>query len=668
MSTSPATWERPPCAIEVVPVGNESYGAGSERRRSPLRLQMATEAASRISGGSESTTMPLLQQLAEVFGKLKSHTEASLQLQSGIQWEDVKVHFVNLEKSYKSKCDELEEKQKALEQKKAEDCRLIAEKEANLSAKERASVNKLQELRDAAVSALAEVRQKYNVELAEILDAKGSKDKKVRTSTNDTNASRASEEQTSSASGLGKPSEPSPVEVKPRPALKQLCEQMDIKGLLKHLSENWKKLSGLRDELSVALKCAADPARFVLDSLEGFFPDQLPGDKHHSIQGQRRSCIVLMEAIAHSLGMKETGGNHPWSSEIIEQAKAIAEEWKIKIAEVDLDASDGYSLEAQAFLQLLTTFNVDLAIDKDVLCKIVVAVSRRKQTAELCRSLGLIERMPGIIEELVKKHRQIDAVQFIQAFGLSESFPPAPLLKAYVDELKDSLKSNKDANVTPSADDLKTRELLALRAIIKCVEEYKLQKDCPLGPLQKRISELKSKGEKRPAVDSGRSYAKKPRISGISAPRRPPSSAGSGPRRPAVPVATWQQRAPPPQVPAYPDRYGVAADRYVHYAAAAPPAPMAYGAAAHYAAYGGGEQYGAPKPYQYNPGSVAAAAAAATASYNAGQYKVAYGGPGALPSAAGGYAAYGGAAGQQPGPGSSSSYLGYGGAGYRPSQ
>ncbi|CAM0953816.1 unnamed protein product [Alopecurus aequalis] len=629
---------------------------------------MATEAVSHVSGGSESTTMPLLEQLAEVFGKLKSHTEASLQMQSGIQWEDIKVHFVNLEKSYKSKCDELEEKQKALEEKKAEDRRLIAEKEANLSAKERASVNKLQELRDAAVSALAEVRQKYNVELAEILDANGSKDKKVRTSTNDTNASRASEEQTSSANGLGKPSEPSPIEVKPRPALKQLCEEMDIKGLLKYLSENWKKLAGLRDELSVALKCATDPARLVLDSLEGFFPDQLSGDKNHTIQGQRRSCIVLMEAIIHSLGMKEPSGNHPWSSEIIEQAKAIAEEWKIKIAEVDLDASDGYSLEAQAFLQLLTTFNVDLALDEDELCKIVVAVSRRKQTAELCRSLGLTERMPGIIEELIKKHRQIDAVQFIQAFGLSESFPPAPLLKAYVDEIKDSVNNNKDANATPSTDDLKTRELLALRAIIKCVEEYKLQKDCPLGPLQKRISELKSKGEKRPAADAGRSYTKKPRVSGIQAHRRPPSSAGSGPRRPAAPVGTWQQRAPPPQVPAYPDRYGVAAaDRYVHYTAVPPPAPTAYDAAAHYATYGGGggEQYGAPKPYQYNPGSVAAAAALYN---NAGQYKVAYGGPGALPSAAaGGYAAYGGGGmGQQPG--SSSNYLGYGGSGYRPSQ
>lgn len=594
--------------------------------------------------------MSLLEHLAEVFGKLKFHTEASLQLQSGIQWEDVEAHFTNLEKSYRSKCHELEEKQKTLEEKKAEDRRLIAEKEANLSAKERASVNQLQELRDAAVSALAEVRQKYKIDLAEILDANGSKEKKVITSTNDTKASRASEEHIPS-NGFGEPSEPSPAEVKARPALKQLCEQMDTNGLLKYLSDNWKKLAGLRDELSVALKCATDPARFVLDSLEGFFPDQRPGDKLHSIQGQRRSCIVLMEAIAHSLGTKEPGGNHPWSSEIMERSKAIAEEWRSKLAEVDLDASDGYSLEAQAFLQLLTTFNVDLILDEDELCKIVVAVSRRKQTAELCRSLGLTERIPGIIEELIKRHRQIDAVQFIQAFGLSENFPPAPLLKTYVDELKDSINNNGDANATSSTDDLKTRELLALRAIIKCVEEYKLQKDCPLGPLQKRIAGLKSKGEKRPSADTGRTNAKKPRVSGISAPRRLNNSIGSAPRRPAVPVGAWQ-RAPPP-MPAYPERvYGVTADRYRY----TPPA-RTYDAAP-YAAYG--EQYGASKPYQYTPGSVAAA------SYNSAQYKVAYGGPGALPTAAG-YAAYTGAAGQ---PASSSSYLSYAGlgSGYRPSQ
>jgi hypothetical protein len=318
-------------------------------------------------------------------------------LQNGIKWEDIEGHFLSLDESYRSKFDELVEKEKALEEKKAEACRLIAEKEAKVSTKEHASLNQLQELRDAAVSSLAEVRQKYKVELAEILEASGSKDKKVSTSINDNNASRASEENTP-ASGSGEASEALPVETKPRPVLKQLCEQMDTKGLLKFLSENCRKLASFRDELSVALKCATDPARFVLNSLEGFFPpDQTnsPGSKHNALEVQRKSCILLMEAIAPALGMKEPGGDDPWSSEIKEQAKEIAEEWKSKLAEIDLDASNGYSLEAQAFLQLLTTFNVDSVLDEDELCKIVVAVSRRKQTAVSCRSLGLNEKVPG---------------------------------------------------------------------------------------------------------------------------------------------------------------------------------------------------------------------------------------------------------------------------------
>jgi hypothetical protein len=357
---------------------------------------MALQTTVNNSCGSEST-MPLLEQLSEVFGKLKSHTEASLQLQNGMQWEDIKKYFLHLDKSHKSKFDELVEKQKALEEKKAEACRLIAEREASVSTKERASLNQLQELRDAAVSSLAEVRQKYKVELAELLDANGSKDKKVSNSTSGHNASRASEENTP-ASGLAKLAEASPVKTKLRPVLKQLCEQMDTKGLLNFLSENGKKLASLRDELSVALRCAADPARFVLGSLEGFFPpDQTNslGSEHNALQVHRRSCIVLMEAIAPALGTKELGGSHPWSSEIKEQAKAVAEEWKSKLAEVDLDVSNGCSLEAQAFLQLLTTFNLDSVLDKDELCKIIVAVSHRKQTTVFCRALSLNEKIPG---------------------------------------------------------------------------------------------------------------------------------------------------------------------------------------------------------------------------------------------------------------------------------
>lgn len=191
-----------------------------------------------------------------------------------------------------------------------------------------------------------------------------------------------------------------------------------------------------------------------------------------------------------------------------------------------------------------------------------------------------------------------------------------------------------------------------MRAVIKCIEEYKLQKEYSLGPLQKRVSELKPKGEKRPSSDAGRTYAKKPRGPGISFPRRPAGSVGSAARRPPFPVNNWQ-RAPAPMpsrapVPmAHPDRYG-ASDRY-HYT---PPAPT-YDAGA-FSSYG--EPFSAPKPFQYTPGSVAA-------SYNSSPYKVAYGGPGAPPTA-NTYAAYTGTSGQS----ASSSYANYLGSGYRPPQ
>ncbi|WVZ66557.1 hypothetical protein U9M48_015760 [Paspalum notatum var. saurae] len=226
--------------------------------------------------------------------------------------------------------------------------------------------------------------------------------------------------------------------------------------------------------------------------------------------------------------------------------------------EVDLDASNGYSLVAQVFLQLLTIFNVGSVLDEDELCKIVVAVSRRKQTAVSCRSLGLNERIPGIIEELVKRHKQIDAVHFVQAFGLSETFPPACI---YVEELKDSFENNGD----PTATSVKfkrtgRKELNALRAVIKCIEEYKLQKEYSLGPLQKR-------GEKRQSSDAGRTSGKKPRGPNISFPRRPTGSVGATARRPPFPVSNWQ-RAPAPMpsraaapMPPLPDIYGVL-DRY----------------------------------------------------------------------------------------------------------
>lgn len=48
-----------------------------------------------------------------------------------------------------------------------------------------------------------------------------------------------------------------------------------------------------------------------------------------------------------------------------------------------------------------------------------------------------------IIEELITKGQQLDAVNFAYEAGLQEKFPPAPLLKAYLEDSK-KIPSNSD--------------------------------------------------------------------------------------------------------------------------------------------------------------------------------------------------------------------------------
>ncbi|XP_020094277.1 FRIGIDA-like protein 3 isoform X2 [Ananas comosus] len=544
----------------------------------------------------------MLEQLGKAFEELKSHTEASLE--NTIKWDDIKEHFLKLEKSFKDKFDELEQKQKELEDKQSKAHAVIAEKEEAVAAKERASLQRLQELRDAAVSDIAEAREKHKVETSELFDLKASREKKVTTSLNESNAPNGK----APANGSAEPTEAVAFEVKPSPRVKQLCEQMDTKGLLKFISDNMKSLATLRKELSVALKYANEPALLVLSSLEGFYPqDELnsQGNDDEALQGLRRSCLVVMESAAPVFAVNEQSANCPLSSEIKQRAKAIADEWKPKLATVDIDSTGGYSLEAQAFLQLLATFGLNSEFDEDELFKLVLAVSHCRMTPRLCRSLGFAQKVPVVIETLVNRGRHIDAVHFVDAFQLFESYPPVSLLKAYL-----------EASKAPQKDPL-DRELGALKAVSKCVRERKLHKEFPLGPIQKRINLLeKAKSDNKRAAAGGatRFQPKRPRPTGKYTHRGP---------------AVGADKQPPPQMaydggyyavynaqpPAY-DASAYAATYGQHYSTEAVPPPASYNAAA--ASYYG--PYAAAAPPQPSPSAkysnyASAGAQAPAASY-----------------------------------------------------
>ncbi|KAJ6729104.1 FRIGIDA-LIKE PROTEIN [Salix viminalis] len=165
-------------------------------------------------------------------------------------------------------------------------------------------------------------------------------------------------------------------------------------------------------------------------------------------------------------------------------------------------------------------------------------VSRRRQAAELCRFLGLSERMPGVIEVLVNSGRQIDAVNLAFAFDLMEQFSPVPLLKSYLKEARKVASPGKPGSASPTnvQNDVNERELTALKAVIKCVEEHKLEEQYPVDPLQKRLLQLeKAKADKKRANEVAKPQPKRPRASGVGCGPRVANSAPEKAFYPRVP-------------------------------------------------------------------------------------------------------------------------------------
>ncbi|KAG9154368.1 hypothetical protein Leryth_000806 [Lithospermum erythrorhizon] len=402
------------------------------------------------------STVSKIQLLQKAFAELESQRAITLNM----KWKQLEEHFHGLEKSLKRRFTELEDQEKEFETTIVQSKELLVKREEAVVAKERASLERLQKKRDAAVSAISIALEKNKSSSPGEPTCNDTEDEEgsevVEGKAPDTMATQAPDTMASQSSivHIGKAFESRIDEVKAYPQLIRLCQQMDAEGLHKFISENRKDLTTLREEIPIALNSANDPGSLILDSLKGFYRSDVSisdAKKDSILLGLRRSCIMLMEC----LGSLMTHLDQKFLSSIIsasvkERAKAVAEEWKPMLDELDVDAGNGNSLEAHAFLQLLATFGIDSAFDKESLFKLIPMVSRRRQTADLCRSLGLTEKMPGVIDVLVNNGRHIDAVNLVIAFDLTKQFSPVSLLKSFLIEAKKVSSPLKAGNISPN--------------------------------------------------------------------------------------------------------------------------------------------------------------------------------------------------------------------------
>ncbi|KAL6563506.1 hypothetical protein OROGR_002465 [Orobanche gracilis] len=450
-----------------------------------------------------------IQQLQKAFAELESHRAVTLNL----KWKQLEEHFHGLQKSLKRRFTELEDQEKDFETKIFESREILEKRKAAVAAKEQSSLERLQEKRDAAVLAIFTAMEKPFSAISCVKN------------TEDQVEAQVQEEKTPNAIvtqncvfGTKKPAVNMNIEVKSYPELVKLCREMNSDALHKFISDNRKDLVTLREEIPIALKAAYDPASLVLDSLKGFYGIDMPNSESKidaNLLGLRRTCIMLMECLSSLfLNLDNSKG----------RAKSIAEEWKPKLDCLDVDASNGNSLEAHAFLQLLASFGINSDFDQDCLSKLIPMVSRRRQTAELCRYLGLSDKMPGVIDVLLKSGRQIDAVNLAFAFELTHQFPPLSLLKSYLAEARKVPSAVKPGNTSPGGsvqNDVKEKELTALKAVVKCIEDHKLKRQFPVDSLQKQILVIeKAKADKKRATEIAKPQSKRPRANVVAhAPR-----------------------------------------------------------------------------------------------------------------------------------------------------
>ncbi|KAJ6413889.1 hypothetical protein OIU84_006651 [Salix udensis] len=240
--------------------------------------------------------------------------------------------------------------------------------------------------------------------------------------------------------------------------------KMDGKALQIFLNKGCKDDEKMKNEVSIALRLSSDPAKLVLDAMEGFYPPHLrEGDVEFKEAVVKRSCNLLLEQL-----MKISPTIKP---HVRKEATKLAFLWMTKMT---LD--NQHCLDVLGFFSLLASYGLASAFDSDELISRLVIIAGNRQTPEFLRVLELGDKIPGFIQNLILKKQPMEAIRFIFAFEMVNRFPPETILRDYLTGSKIAArKIRRRSNSFEGLVESVNRRVADLMAVLKCVEEYKLE-------------------------------------------------------------------------------------------------------------------------------------------------------------------------------------------------
>ncbi|MCL7031739.1 hypothetical protein MKW94_026891 [Papaver nudicaule] len=476
-------------------------------------------------------------------------TQKSLLTNCTQQWENLSSHFTSLEQSLLEKTQTLDTKLETLDLETKKALAKISERENSISERESIAIKLIEEQKEIALKEIEKGGDCNGFELEE--------------------------------------------------ALKSHCRKMDSKGLLKYMISKRKESLTLRVKIVVAIRECVDPYRLVLDGIEEFLEAK---EGKGGVSDKRWACGNLIQGLFPDLDGKSVLS--AVATSVKERAGVLAEAWKGKMESVE-GGDDMGPAEAAMFLQMVIGFGLKDKFGEEFLKKLLLSYPSRREMPKLAAALGFGEKMGDVIEELVKKGKEIEAVEFTCECGLTERFPPVPALRAYLrNSRKNANTMLKNGNYSAAQSEAANAlELNSLKAIIRCVQEQKLGAEFNLDSLIKRVSQLeKARVEKKKSIPVGNKPQTKRSRGGSGG----GGGGGSGPPhfRPAKSgrssntYPSFSRRNPVPPVPMY---------SYPHQPMYDPSPP--YGGS-----YGGGHSRSpaaaVPQTYAYQPEDMAGAGTA----------------------------------------------------------
>ncbi|XP_047942932.1 protein FRIGIDA [Salvia hispanica] len=262
--------------------------------------------------------------------------------------------------------------------------------------------------------------------------------------------------------------------------LEGFCKAMCSRGVRKYLVSHLSNLPMLQEQLPKALRLAPNPWKLVLECLGKFF---LQGSKAFARDSPmipaREASILVLECFLLMRGLDVSSeancGILDIEKAVEEEANVAALAWRKRLV-IEGGLARANQIDARGLLLFVACFGVPDTFQVEDMRDLVIAGNAKEIVHVLQKSHLLMNSIPEIVEEMMKKKMEVDAVDIVYTFGLEERFNPHTILISFLQESSETWKkSKKGPQGSPATlNAANKKQLDILKSIRGCLERHSI--------------------------------------------------------------------------------------------------------------------------------------------------------------------------------------------------